>query len=392
MPIIGTSRNIAIGIFGSNGKTSTVNLLYSMFNSTGLAISIINDEKIVAHKRTMTNYDIYKQLKNAENSDIIIVEINENLLKNDYLKDVRFDILIHCHICDNSYEASPEGINKINSIINSYGGNKAIIINTDDPNWKSILIDAENSYLITYGLGNKATVTASSIECGKMVKFCYCLQRTIANLKGGMAEPMEVPIAVNIMGQYNVYNGLASITAAMICCMGIDDIIAGLKSVSPAGCGVRAVYENGFGVVDSVCRNSLSFETGFDAVQNLPYQNVHLIFNLSDGNSKEDDSKIIDIICSWSLILRIKKLYFIGGRDEELSLKHAYKLNSIPYSSQIEIISIGDAPNRIESIINSLMENDLLLFFCNRDLNVLRQKMIDMLDKRILGKFSGDIA
>ena len=382
---------LTIGIFGSNGKTSTSCLLSSIFNSAGLLVGILGNENNVEHKEIMPNYDVYKRLKNMGNYDIIIIEITEELLRSDKLNNIEFDMLVHCNISEGSYEYSPEGIDKLNSIINYSHKIKTLLLNTDDINWKRIL-NINESYLITYGLGNKATVTASSIECSKNIRLCYCLQRALTNYKNEIIMPMEVPLKLNVIGQYNVYNGLAAVTAALVYGIQIDSIILALNSSMITNCGLQMVCENGFGIAYNISNTIVSFETGFEAVQNLPYENIHLVFSLKPNNSSSTNKKVLEIIGTWSLILKLKKIYFLNYKGRDGGLKVLNKIRTNVTGATIEAVSSNNHLDRIETIINSLKEKDILLFFCSSDLNHIRGNIVEILDKRILGSLSGDIA
>lgn len=392
MPISKGTVVYTIGIIGSNGKTSTANLLHSIFNSAGLRVKIVSDEKNVAPKRTMTNNEIHKELKNLQNSDIIIVEIGETFLKKINLDDLIFDALIYCHICDNSYENSPAGIKEINSLINSCKGTKTVIINTDDNNWKNIITCKENLYLITYGLGKKATVTASSIECSKEIKFCYCLQRALSSFKCEVIEPMEVPVEMKMPGQHNIYNGLAAITAALIFGISMEDIVSSLKNCSSEKTGISMLYENGFGVYSNVCKNSDSFETGFETVQNFPYENVYLIFDLDSSNTDDVNRKILETIGTWSLTLRVKKIFYVS-KDDHIKNSEYFNdfiagLNTCPG----DIIEMEDIFEGIGNIVKSIREKDMLLLFCSKECSALKEKLIEVLDGRIWRGLSEDHA
>jgi UDP-N-acetylmuramate-alanine ligase len=146
------NKPLIIGVFGSNGKTSTISLLYNLLNDVGLGIEVINDKNLSSHIKNMANIEVFKQLKNSSNNDIIIVEINESILKGPFVKEIFFDLLIHCHISEDSYENTVEGLDKINFIANAGKRAKTLILNTDDIRWKDIIVDLENTYLITYGL------------------------------------------------------------------------------------------------------------------------------------------------------------------------------------------------------------------------------------------------
>lgn len=372
-----------IGIFGSNGKTSTANMLYCMFSQADIPVDIISGEKNVIHKRNLPNAEQNKLLKKVDNNGIIIIEIDDELLRSKKISQYSFDVLVHCRISEGSYESTDEGIANINSFINSDRRVKTIILNTDDANWKNIIIDLENTYLITYGLGNKATVTASSIECNREVCFLYCLQRSLTGFDNKTIEPMEVPVTIKASGQYNVYNGLAAITTALLYGIPHDIVITSLNSRINST-GLRVLYENGFGVVDNICDNILSLESGFEAVQNMPYENIYLTFDLCDRNPPGINKKMIDIIGAWSLTLKIKKIYFLNGNHDMSMLDNLCYLKS----NLCNITCLDGSLSDIEGIIYSLKDKDMLLFFCSSSFNTLREKIIEILDKRILGNLS----
>lgn len=383
---------LTIGIFGSNGKTSTANMLSSIFNNAGLAVHMISDKIDVMSKRNMANIEIYKKLKNAGNNDIIIIEITDSLLKNKKLYGIDFDMLVHCRISEGSYESSTEGMSRINSIMNSSKNIKTVILNTDDANWRNILIDLENTYLITYGLGNKATVTASSIECSTDIRFCYCLQRALTCFNAAVIEPMEMPVVLKSLGQYNVYNGLAAITSAIVSGIHPDSIVSSLAN-TVLGCGLRIAYSNGFKVIDNKCDRLLSFETGFEAVQNMPCKRIILVFNLRKDNNDLINNKIFEVIGTWSLILRAHSVYLLDSGDGVVSGVGCFEdlrssLNDQGINAEVINIKTLD----VEKLIDFLMEKDMLLFFCTGDLDYIREKIIEVLDRRILGEIPGSTA
>lgn len=68
--------------------------------------------------------------------------------------------------------------------------------------------DLSKCIFITYGLNSFATVTASSIHYeDNSLRFQYCLQRNIVNLKGNIIECQEFPVCI--------YNSLPDINSAL---------------------------------------------------------------------------------------------------------------------------------------------------------------------------------
>jgi UDP-N-acetylmuramoyl-L-alanyl-D-glutamate--2,6-diaminopimelate ligase len=370
---------ITIGIFGSNGKTSTVNLLSAIFNSCEIPCEIISSKKNVAYKRNISNIESYKKLKNIGINGIILIEVTEDLLKDISLGEIDFDLFIHCSISEDSYEASEEGLSKINSMIGSSKRHNIVVLNTDDSHWKDMLIDLGNTYLVTYGLGSKATVTASSIEGGRNIRFCYCLQRSLTDFNNKTVEPMEVPFEINVLGLYNVYNGLAAITAALILGISLEDIIQSFENIQIPGCGIKIIYQNSFSVVDNVCNNLLGYETGFETVQNQSYKDAYLVFDFVPGLTDDCKNKINDVITMWSQTLKIKKAYIIS----EGSIENAKDPNArLPMGSG----NAGISEKGMGEIIRDLTDDDMLLFFCSSKMDHMRNAVREFLDRRILGE------
>lgn len=396
------NKQLIVGVFGSNGKTSTASLLSHLLNDSGLGVEIIKHKKKVPYTKNMTNIDMLKQLKNSSNSDIIIIEIDENILKTQCVQDIFFDLLIHCHISEGSYENTVEGLDKINLIANSGNNAKTLILNTDDIRWKDIIVDLENTYLITYGLGNKATVTASSIELNREIKFCYCLQRSLTCFNDKIIEPMELPVVINAFGQYNVYNSIAAITVALICGIDISTIKSSLRKSNIINTGLRILYENGFAVIDNTCNNIAGFETGFEAIQHMPYDNIYLVLDSNCNNEmghlasqgvpklKDKGGRLIELLTTWSITLKIKKIYYFVELNDKESLSFANALSDSLRDNGTVVLSVDGSLTNVEGIINSLRDKDMLLFFCSSVLDYMREKIIEILDKRILGDLSGD--
>lgn len=71
-----------------------------------------------------------------------------------------------------------------------------------------------NGNVITYGFGNKNTVTLSSIEENN--EFLYCLQRYLSKPFNSIMEPQEIPFKVSFKSTSELYAYMVVITIALI--------------------------------------------------------------------------------------------------------------------------------------------------------------------------------
>ncbi|EJO5348707.1 hypothetical protein NRP93_002839 [Clostridium botulinum] len=148
-----------------------------------------------------------------------------------YSEDENFVKHIHnmINILDLELDYSKE-----NSLLNS----EYIVIN-EDSNFHSNSINCEycfinmdlfknknmdvNGVVITYGLGNKNTVTLSSLE-QESIGIVYCIQRYIEIHKEKIIEPQEIPLDIYYKDESFLYAYMVIITVALIQGLNISSI------------------------------------------------------------------------------------------------------------------------------------------------------------------------
>lgn len=69
--------------------------------------------------------------------------------------------------------------------------------------------------IITYGLGNRNTVTVSSMEKDNG-SFVYCIQRALSSNIDSIIQPEEIPIDRTFKDNYELYSFMVTITIALI--------------------------------------------------------------------------------------------------------------------------------------------------------------------------------
>ena len=147
---------------------------------------------IISNNQT---YECVKRelLKDNMNTKLELININKNSIQN--IKNVKFETVV---VCDDLMEMNREK-NFINNILNNC---RCLLINTDN-NVSNINIENNNIQIITYGMNQKATVTASSIKEDEIL---ICLQRNIENINNDIIEIQEFKKKVK---NNEIYNNLA---------------------------------------------------------------------------------------------------------------------------------------------------------------------------------------
>ena len=142
-----------------------------------------------------SDYEFIKNELSGFKNDLKLdlININKNNIKN--IKNVKFETIV---VCDDLKELKTQKIFADNIINNA----NFLLINTDN-NVSSFNIKNDNIQIITYGMNQKATVTASSI---KEYEVLICLQRNIENTKGIIIEMQEFKKKREKIRNEEIYN------------------------------------------------------------------------------------------------------------------------------------------------------------------------------------------
>ena len=125
-----------------------------------------------------------------------LIDIDDKSIDN--LKNVKFDTIVILSF--------PNKLNnKVYEIRKTLENCKYLIINTDIDINKTLIEELQFD-ILTFGLNQKSTITASSIGDNNMI---ICLQRNIKNAYQELIEPNEFNIKFDENIDNNVYNCLA---------------------------------------------------------------------------------------------------------------------------------------------------------------------------------------
>lgn len=220
-----------IGVTGTDGKTTTVNLIYHILKTAGKKVSMISSVNaqigdkaydIGFHVTTPDPLMIQKFLRQAVNQDVeyFVLETTSHALDQNRVFGVRYQIGIltnvtHEHL---DYHCSYENyvLTKLKLLIKS----RIAIANTDDDSFVFVNKLIDRKKLITYGIKKPADVNINTF-----------------------------PFKTNLPGEYNQYNCLASIAVCKNLCITDDQIRKALLSFKPVIGRMETVYDKSFKVI-----------------------------------------------------------------------------------------------------------------------------------------------
>ena len=219
-----------IGITGTNGKTTTANMIQAILEKSGIKTGVIGTlgykysdiEKSLLHTTPETGelYKIFQEMYDA-GIEVIAMEVSSHALHQKRVFGMEFDIAVFTNLTQDHLDYHPdmEEYFKAKTILfDQVSDSKKIILNVDDSYGRRIA----KSYpaAVTYGVeSDEADVNS------------YDVKQSADNTSFKISFKGETfSVELDTPGLFNVYNSLATFTTAIV--KGIDPkpILAGLSN------------------------------------------------------------------------------------------------------------------------------------------------------------------
>lgn len=286
------NRMIVIGVTGTNGKTTTVNMITNILNAAGYKVGMtstinfqVNKERWVniTKQTTVGPFQLQKLLKRMLKAGCThaVLEVTSHAIDQSRIFGINFDVAVITNVTPdhveyhgdfNSYlNAKGELFKKVSKGRRKFGVSKIMILNAEDKYYNffnQFIVDRK----ITYGL-KQATVYATKIEQGP------------AGSRYSLHVPNNaVDIAINLPGEFNIYNSLAAAAACMALQIPIEQIAKGLAS----GQAISGRFEHvdagqNFSVIVDYAHAPESLESLLSLYRNLTPGRLFVVFGATGG-------------------------------------------------------------------------------------------------------------
>lgn len=234
-----------IGITGTNGKTTTAAMIYSILLDLGYKVGLLGTRGFFINEKqkrpkgltTPSLLEIYSAIDEArlEKCEYFVMEVSSHAIIQNRIEGLIFDLRILTNITSDHLDYHKTLENYI-ATKNSFfmNPNDKKLLNKDEPKAQYAL---QNT--LTYGIESNATfsVKAYSLRNGITAQIIYGKE--------------EATLDVAFFGKHNLYNALAAIGAVKILeDLPLESIIAKLEGFGGVKGRMQVVSENPLVIVD----------------------------------------------------------------------------------------------------------------------------------------------
>ncbi len=218
-------RLTVIGVTGTDGKTTTANLIYSIMQAAGLRVGMITTVNAVIgdqlldtgfHVTTPESPEVQRYLAEMVAAGLthVILEATSHGLSQQRVANCEFDIgvvtnITHEHLdYHGSYDAYRDAKAILFTSLAQTSVKKRVVspvavLNQDDESYE-YLRKISNVRNLSYGMDNRAQVRATKVyfnTAGTNFRVC--------------GKDYEIPIESHLVGEHNIYNCLAAIAVTV---------------------------------------------------------------------------------------------------------------------------------------------------------------------------------
>ena len=299
-----------IGVTGTDGKTTTTNLIYKILLAAGIKAgmistvnAVIGDEVLDTgfHVTTPDAHNVQKYLAKMVQSGLthVVLETTSHGWAQHRVDACEFDIgvvtnITHEHLDEHgsfeSYRAAKARLFSSLEITlpKSQGNPRLAVINRDDPKSFDFLNDFIKVNKINYGLGKEADVQGTNIQyLPSGIHF------------SAQSNTFRIGISAKLVGAFNVANCLAALTAAVFGLnISLESAVQGIASlVGIPGRMERIDMGQDFTAIVDFAHTPNALKSALEAARGM----------LNDDEGIEDKGRIIAVFGSAGLRDREKR-------------------------------------------------------------------------------------
>ena len=275
-----------IGVTGTSGKTSTTYMLKSIFEEAGYkvgvigTISIIMGDKVIQSEHTTPeSKELQKILKNMvdEGMDVVVMEVSSHSLYLDRVYGIEFDGAIFTNLSQDhlDFHKDFEHYFEAKSIL--FERSIKCAINTDDTYGRrmmDIALGEKKSFGMEENCDYRAVNTNYEIDGSS---FDLVLGKETRN------------VAINIPGQFMVYNALGAIAVSDMLGIDMEKIITGIGKVNNVPGRVEQLDSKGHGyrVVLDYCHKPEALKDVLVMIRGYAKGNIICVFGCGGNRDHE---------------------------------------------------------------------------------------------------------
>jgi UDP-N-acetylmuramoyl-L-alanyl-D-glutamate--2,6-diaminopimelate ligase len=260
----------------------------------------IGDEILETKNTTPESLTLQKTFKRMVDAGVeaAVMEVSSHALDLGRVHGCDYDVAVFTNLTQDhlDYHHTMEEYKRAKSLLFSQLGNtfnvdqpKFAVLNADDPASLTYL-KSTAAHVVTYGIDQAADIKAIDIEMTSSgTKFLL------------QALGKEFPIKIQLIGKFSIYNVLASVAAALVSGISIEQIIFSIESVKGVAGRVELVTAGqNFTVIVDYAHTPDSLENVLKTIQQFAKRKIFVVVGCGGDRDRTKRPLMAKIACQFA--------------------------------------------------------------------------------------------
>lgn len=357
-----TGKMTIIGVTGTNGKTTTCNMLAAIFEAAGHKVGLTSSAVLqIGDKRWENNLHIttakgmlmqkmLKQMKDAK-VEFAIIETASHALVQRRVLGIAFDAAVMTNLTQDHLD--------YHKTMENYAAAKAKLFQKAK---RFCILNSDDEWVETF---RTASAGKSIFEYGKQASTTKLVSTNITPAGASFVvehDGRNHSFFINLTGLFNVYNAMAAITTAWQYGLSDEQIQAGLDKLESVPGRMQAINEGqDFGVIIDHAHTPDALDNLYKAVKPTVKGRL-IVVNGCDGD--RDPKKRFPIgkmTAEMADIFYLTELENYTENPDKIFPMIWEGINTVPESKRAEVTEIRDRETAITEAIKRAKPGDLVL-------------------------------
>ncbi len=369
-----------IGVTGTNGKTSTCKLIYSMLNDMGIKTGVIGT---IANEFLGLKYKSYHTTPDSDRlffllSEMLkkgcthcVMEVSSHSLVQGRVSAIEFDVAVFTNLTQDhlDYHVTMEEYARAKSKLFSMA--KTAVINIDSLYYKK-MVHSFKGEIITYSLENNN----ADYYCKNPN---YTINGTAFDI---LHNNTKKRIETSLIGKFNIYNTIAAICAIIKVTEKLDTAINSLKSFEGVAGRAEIIYSDKYTIIRDYAHTPDAIEKLLTTLRPLVKGRLVALFGCGGDRDKTKRSIMGKIATVNSDVAIVTS----DNPRSENPMDIIRDIKAGVLEQDCEVITIPDRLTAIKYAVGALNNEDTLVLLGkgHEDYQVLKDKIIHFDEKEII--------
>jgi UDP-N-acetylmuramoyl-L-alanyl-D-glutamate--2,6-diaminopimelate ligase len=346
-----------IGVTGTNGKTTIVTLLHSLFTELGYGVGMlstiqnkINDRIIEATHTTPDALKINELLNLMvdEGCEFVFMEVSSHAIVQHRITGINFSGGIFTNITHDHldyHHTFKEYINAKKKFFDQLPASAFALTNTDDKNGK-IMLQNTQAKKFSYGIKNIASFKGKIIENG---------------FEGMMMKIEGSEVYSLLSGKFNAYNILAVYSTAILLKQNKEEALIGISKLKGAEGRFDIVRsKNGITAIIDYAHTPDALENIIETINSIRTHNEQLITVVGAGGNRDKSKRPIMARIASLLSTRLILTSDNPRNDDPHEILEDMRKGIDPAKKKMTMV-ISDRKEAITTAFNIARSGDMIL-------------------------------